>query len=156
MGFSVCTEICRMYVSAQICLGFQCLHRTVGVRVCTEVWVSLSAQRCGCLCFHRDGGVCVFTEMWVSVCCMRVPETCRTCVHRWKTLSSSGVRNAMKAPSLIPAACQHWQQQCLGRLTNQRTACNAYALHIGSGGMNNGLKRLKRKVDINFLEITSS
>ena len=157
-----------MWVSvfAQRYAGCMCLHRYAsGFSVCTERWVSVSAQKyefhflhrgvgvsvfteMGCLYFHRDVGFCVLYASSRDMLHVRasvedvVKQRCQKCYEGRELI-----------PSLIPAACQHWQQQCLGRLTNKRTACNAY---VGSGGMNNGLKRLKIKVDINFPEITSS
>ena len=143
----VCTDMPRVSVYAQNC-GCPCLHRSKSFIFCTEVWVSLFSQRWGCLYFHRDVGFCVLYASSRDMPHVRasvedvVKQRCQKC-YEGRELT----------PSLIPAACQHWQQQCLGRLTNQRTVCNAY---VGPGGMNNGLKRLKRKVDINFPEITSS
>ena len=66
-------------MSEQIC-GFQCLHRDMpDVCVCTELWVSVSAQKYEFHFLHRGVGVSVFSEMGVSVFSQRCGFLCAVC-----------------------------------------------------------------------------
>ena len=77
----------------------------MGVSVCTDIWVSVSGQTYGCLCLHRHMGVRVYSEVWLfyllidmDVCvCSEMWVFGSLCTDKWMSLDAQRCRCRLSA-----------------------------------------------------------